>query len=109
MHGCARFRNFQQNDMSESRLPQPGETYRHYSGNHYEVVGIAFNSEDITKRDVVYKSIEPSAYKIVNSCIELKVGTLWHRPLEAFCEILENGKPRFTLVRPRFTLVRFVK
>lgn len=81
--------------MSETNLPKPGDVYQHYSGKLYEIVGIAYNSEDPTKRDVVYKSLGFALLDIGGERTILDPGTLWHRPLEMFIGILENGKRRF--------------
>jgi hypothetical protein len=57
---------------------QPG-TYRHYKGNHYEVIGTALHSE--TREElVVYKALYPTP--------DLPAGMLWVRPLQMFTETL---------------------
>ncbi len=58
--------------------PKPGK-YRHYKGNHYEVIGLARHSETEEKL-VVYRPLYGA-------------GDLWVRPLEMFLEQLEvDGK-----------------
>jgi cyclomaltodextrinase len=65
-------------------MPKIGEQYRHFKGNHYEVVGFAFCSE--TKQKVIiYKDLR---YE----------GKTWVRPLEMFIGIHPTGIKRFEKV-----------
>lgn len=59
--------------------------YRHYKGNTYEVLGVAYHSE--TREPlVVYRSVKDSS-------------EIWVRPYDMFLERVEvNGE-----VQPRFT------
>lgn len=68
-------------------MPNPGEKYRHYKGNMYEVIGVARHSETLEDM-VVYRALYGE-------------GKLWVRPLGMFCEtVIVNGveTPRFSLV-----------
>lgn len=73
---------------------KPG-IYEHYKGGRYEVIGVAFHSEKIEDRLVVYKMLydrEP-----------FTKGQLCVRPLEMFLETVKvEGKdiPRFRFVEP---------
>ena len=59
-------------------------TYKHYKGKHYEVIAIANHSETLEKM-VVYKALEANK--------EFPKGQVWVRPLEMFCEnVEEDGK-----------------
>jgi hypothetical protein len=61
--------------------------YKHYKGNHYEVVGIARHSETLEKM-VVYRALYGD-------------NEIWVRPLEMFLETVEyNGKKvlRFKII-----------
>ena len=62
---------------------RPGR-YRHYKGNHYEVIGVARHSE--TEEElVVYRKLYDD-------------GSLWVRPLDMFSEdVIVDGRtvPRF--------------
>ena len=51
--------------------------YRHYKGKHYEVIGVAKNSE--TLEDLVI-------YKALYKSDEFENGALWARPLKMFLE-----------------------
>ncbi len=71
-------------DASSAAEPAPG-LYRHYKGNHYEVLGTATHSES-AERLVVYRP-----------CYGER--GLWVRPLAMFVEEVEvNGhrEPRFS-------------
>lgn len=64
--------------------PRPGR-YRHYKGNHYQVIGVARHSETLEWL-VVYQP-------------EYGEGALWVRPLGMFIEqVVVNGSsiPRFS-------------
>lgn len=67
---------------------KPGN-YEHYKGKHYEVIGIAKNSETLEEM-VVYKALYQAEGK-----------NLWVRPLKMFTEnVIVEGKkmPRFKFV-----------
>ena len=67
-------------------------TYRHYKGNHYEVLGTAVHSETYELM-VLYRTVEGSA--------EYPAGTHWVRPKKMFFEqVIIDGKsiPRFLKV-----------
>lgn len=55
--------------------------YRHYKGNHYEVIGIASHSET-QETLVLYRALYGDY-------------GLWVRPLEMFDGVLEDGTKRF--------------
>lgn len=66
--------------------PRPGR-YRHYKGQHYEVIGTARHSET-EEVLVVYRALYGT-------------GGLWVRPVEMFCESVKSGAesvPRFLYV-----------
>ena len=66
----------------------PKGIYEHYKGKHYEVVGVALNSET-EEPMVIYKALYSG---------EFPEGTLWVRPLEMFKEnvtVEGNLVPRF--------------
>lgn len=68
-------------------LLQPGELYRHYKGNIYQILCLGQHTE--TLEDVV-------VYKAVNK------DQIWVRPLQMWNELVEvHGKitPRFTLLK----------
>ena len=72
--------------MSDHACITPGR-YRHYKGNHYEVIGIARHSET-EEQLVVYRKLYDDY-------------SLWVRPLGMFMEdVLVDGQkmPRFELV-----------
>ena len=57
---------------------KPGEIYRHFKGNRYEIVGIAKHSETLCDY-VVYKKVNGDE--------------MWIRPLDMFTETIErDGK-----------------
>lgn len=66
--------------------PRPGR-YRHYKGNFYEVIDVAFHSE--TEEElVVYRKLYGD-------------GSLWVRPLQMFGEqvvVAGESMPRFAYV-----------
>ncbi len=67
-------------------LPLPGEAYRHYKGDHYQVVGLAPHTETEEKM-VVYHRVG--------------LDRLWARPLSMWLETVEHeGQTlsRFTLI-----------
>lgn len=62
-----------------------GETYKHFKGNLYKVIGVARNSEDPNSEYVIYKALYHSD--------EWPDGQLWTRPLKMFLEkITREGK-----------------
>ena len=71
----------------------PTGRYRHYKGNHYQVIGVAKHSE--TEEElVIYRAL-------YGTC------SLWVRPLTMFTEqVTYQGTlvPRFTYVEPESTL-----
>ena len=64
--------------------PQIGETYRHFKGNYYKIVGFATDSET-KKESVLYQEIRYD-------------GKVWVRPLDMFMDI-----------HPEHNVKRFVK
>lgn len=67
--------------------PKPGQTYTHYKGNAYNVIGIGRLEASPDKRMVIYKSETDE--------------DSWLRPIDDFMALIEiDGKtiPRFTLV-----------
>jgi hypothetical protein len=60
-----------------------GQTFKHYKGDHYVVVGIALHTEDVNHLVI---------YHLVNDT------KLYARPKDMFLECLEDGTPRFSLV-----------
>jgi cyclomaltodextrinase / maltogenic alpha-amylase / neopullulanase len=63
----------------------PTGRYRHYKGNHYDVIGLARHSETLETL-VIYRAVYGE-------------GGLWVRPLSMFQEHVEVGGyivPRFT-------------
>lgn len=76
--------------MSEQRSePKALKTgiYRHYKGNHYQVIGVARHSET-EEEHVVYRALYGER-------------GLWIRPLAMFCETVERDGQ----VLPRFVWV----
>lgn len=68
--------------MLENRiLPQRGQLWRHFKGSIYEIVALARDSEDLSRRLVVYG--KPSDDQI------------WVRPLAMFMERHDSGVWRF--------------
>ena len=63
--------------------------YKHYKGNHYEVVGIVIHSE--TYEELVL-------YRVVEGSKEYPSGTLWVRPRKMFEETIEIDG----VIQPRF-------
>jgi hypothetical protein len=75
------------------KLPEPPKLekgrYRHYKGNEYDVVGVAFHTETLEPL-VVYRAVEHK-----------KGAEFWVRPYDMFFEeILVGGErvPRFTKI-----------
>ncbi len=67
-----------------------GGIYKHCKGKLYKVVDIVHNSDDCTKRVVIYKQLEDSDFKF---------GTKWARDYEEFIDDHPKLKvPRFVLV-----------
>lgn len=69
--------------MSEERILKENKIYRHYKGNDYQILHIAFNAtndRDMEKL-VVYKS--------------LKDGQVWVRNYDEFNSVMEDGSYRF--------------
>ncbi len=56
--------------------PQPGEKYRHFKGNEYEIVAIGKDSET-EEQKVVYRDLSDE-------------GKVWIRPLEMFMDMKKN-------------------
>lgn len=58
--------------------PQPGEKYRHFKGNEYEIITVGKHTE--THEDmVVYKAL-----------YENEVAQIWIRPLAMFLDMKKN-------------------
>ncbi|MFD2191084.1 DUF1653 domain-containing protein [Pistricoccus aurantiacus] len=71
--------------IDERQRPVPG-IYRHYKGQHYEVLGVAHHSET-EEPLVVYRALYGDY-------------GLWTRPLAMFCETVSRdgeSRPRFAL------------
>lgn len=58
------------------QTPQPGEKYRHFKGNEYEVVCVGKDSETEEEK-VIYKDLSNES-------------KIWIRPLEMFLDIKKN-------------------
>ncbi len=72
--------------------------YKHFKGNYYEVLGVAFHSE-LREKMVVYKAL------YINYELQKEYGDypLFVRPFKIFIEKVEiNGKkvPRFKYIGP---------
>lgn len=75
------------------KIPEPPQlengTYRHYKGNEYEVVGLAFHTETLEPL-VVYKALR-----------QKKGADFWVRPYDMFFDdVTIDGSiiPRFTKI-----------
>ena len=68
--------------------PQPGQKYKHFKGNEYEIIALAKHSETL-EDTVVYKALYGE-------------GQIWVRPLTMFLDMktLEDGTQvqRFTKI-----------
>lgn len=68
------------------------ETYKHYKGGTYEVIGIG-RIEATLEECVIYKALYETE--------DFPLGSLWVRPVDVFCEEVEvDGAlvPRFSRV-----------
>lgn len=79
-------------------IPKPAETWSHFKGNHYVVVGVSRDSEawsDESKRVVVYfRADKPPGEKPI----------LIHRPLSMWMEVVD--RPEHQHHGPRFTKLK---
>jgi len=78
--------------QEEAGPPQPGEYYRHFKGNLYEIVAVSRHSEDKDLMLVTYRETH-----------KIPAPQCWTRPLDMFMEKVEfEGKniPRFRLYVP---------
>lgn len=80
-----------QNDF---RMPRPSEVWRHYKGDPYTVVGMAWNDEG--KPYVVYTEFEWSYATRPQ---------LYTQPLERFIEMVGHDVPRFDREPDRYDRV----
>jgi len=64
-------------DGSKNRIWHPGDRAKHFKGGEYEVICIAINTEDCTKR-IVYNSLE--------------TGETWVRSLSEFNSKVDKNK-----------------
>lgn len=69
---------------TSAALPVPGQHYRHFKGNEYEILALARHSETLEEM-VVYKACYGE-------------GDVWVRPLKLFLEKAANGEERFALI-----------
>lgn len=74
------------------KRPRPGEFYRHFKGNTYQIVAIAKDAENMSEQ-VVYQALY-GTYEI------------YVRPLEEFMEKLDPEKYPETAQATRFELVQ---
>ena len=72
-------------DMSEHNVKIGGK-YRHFKGNEYEVLGIAYHSETLEKL-VVYRQLYGS-------------GDFWVRPLEMWGDTVERDGQTYVRFAP---------
>lgn len=77
--------------VSTRSLPQPGETWQHFKGNIYTIIGIAKDAET-EEQHVVYKSLD---------------GIIWMRPLDNFMQVLgdKDGTNFYRFELTKFMLV----
>lgn len=66
-------------------MVKSGQIYKHYKGYLYQVVGVAKHSETLEELVVYFRQGEPS--------------DIWVRPKNMFEEKLDNGNPRFELIK----------
>jgi hypothetical protein len=71
--------------------PQPGETYRHYKGGIYRIVGVAIDEE-------THKPLVSYAPLIESKDLTEMGGQFWSRSLDVFLEKLPDGRPRFEAI-----------
>ncbi|MCH2534644.1 MAG: DUF1653 domain-containing protein [Bdellovibrionales bacterium] len=64
-----------------------GGIYEHYKGKKYQVIDVVRHSETLEEL-VLYKTL-----------YENELGDLWVRPKAMFIENLEDGRPRFKLIK----------
>lgn len=71
----------------EEALAAPGEIYQHYKGSVYRLVARGAQHSETLEKGVVYEHLWPHDHGF------------WFRPESIFFSTLENGEPRFKLVK----------
>lgn len=71
----------------EEALAASGEIYQHYKGGVYRLVQREVKHSETLEVGVLYEHLWPHAHGF------------WFRPQELFFGTLENGEPRFKLVK----------
>lgn len=71
----------------EEALAAPGEIYQHYKGGVYRLVQRDVRHSETSEIGVLYEHLWPHDHGF------------WFRPQDLFFGTLENGEPRFRLVK----------
>lgn len=71
----------------EQALAAPGEIYQHYKGGVYRLIQKGVQHSERLEAGVFYEHLWPHAHGY------------WYRPESVFFGTLENGEPRFTLIK----------
>jgi hypothetical protein len=71
----------------EQALSAPGEIYQHYKGGVYRLVHKGVHHSETLETGVVYEHLWPHTHGF------------WYRPESIFFGTLQNGEPRFKLVK----------
>lgn len=74
--------------MATPELPRAGDTWKHYLGGMYRVIGVARLESDASTWMVVYQRINIDA---------LGQDKLWVRPLESWMEVKPSGEKKFEI------------
>lgn len=74
-------------DTKEQALAAPGEIYLHYKGGVYRLLNKDVRHSETLEMGVLYEHLWPHAHGY------------WYRPDAIFFGTLENGEPRFKLVK----------